>query len=239
VPQRRIRQLALGNVTYDPADRVSAFNGVTYGVANRIYRSDPETPPRLLADFYLSNEFAINGNAFGNIFVGGRAYPIEGAHVWANLGFNPNHARISEALFQLAYHARAGHRVALSYRYLRDVPRFFEDFNNSSQRFDEFSNDFKRIHQIGFFGKLVLTSQWAVHTRVAYSFEDSLLLVTRGGVEYTSKCRCWAGGFEVSYDRTRGFRFDLVYRLLGLGRDAGPRGPDEARLSDLGLLDGF
>jgi lipopolysaccharide assembly outer membrane protein LptD (OstA) len=239
VPQRRIRQLDLSNVTLDEADRVGKFNGITFGVGNRFYGPGDEGGSRLIADFYVSNEFRFNGSDFGNIFVGGRAYPFEGAHLWANLGFDPNAARLSEALLQFSYVAPAGHVVRLGYRYLRDVPSFFEDFQNSTDRFDEFTKEFTKINQIGFFGRLAITQQWLVNYTLAYTFEDSLILANNGGIEYVSRCRCWAAGFEVGQDRTRGFRFNLVYRFLGMGKAFDYGGPKSARLADLGLLDAF
>lgn len=238
VPQQRVRQLDLSNVTLDRADRVSEFNGVTFGVGNRVYGPSDEGGSRLIADFYVSNEFRINGEDFGNVFVGGRAYPFEGAHLWANLGFDPEETELSEAILRFSYAARAGHAVRLGYRYLRDVPRFFEDFQFSTDRFDDFTESFSRINQVFLFGRLALTRQWSLQHTVAYTFEDSLVLANHGGIEYVSKCRCWAAGFELAHDRTRGFRFNLVYRLLGMGKQLGYKGPESFGLADLGLLDG-
>jgi lipopolysaccharide assembly outer membrane protein LptD (OstA) len=239
VPQQRVRQLDLSNVTLDRADRVDRFNGITFGVGNRIYGPSDGGGSRLIADFYVSNEFQINGGDFGSVFVGGRAYPFEGARLWANLGFDPEEAEISEAILRFSYTARAGHAVRLSYRYLRDVPLFFEDFRSSTDRFDDFTASFAHINQARFFGRLAITRQWSLHYTVAYTFEDSLLLTNRGGVEYKSKCRCWAVGFELAHDRRRGFRFNLVYRFMGMGKQFGEVGPESVGLADLGLLDAF
>ena len=239
VPQRRLRQLALENVILDSADRVSGFNGITFGVANRVYGPGPDGGTRLLADFALSNEFRFDDGDFGVIFASARAYPFEGANVWVNLGFDPEKTQLTEAILQLGYAARAGHEARLSYRYLRDVPRFFEDFRRSSDRYDDFTADFSRINQIRFYGRLAITRQWAAYGSVAYTFEDSLLLGTRGGIEYTSKCRCWAAGFELSQDRAGGVHFNLIYRLLGMGKALDYRGPRSASLADWGLLDGI
>ena len=239
VPQQRVRQLDLSNVTLDQADRIGKFNGITFGVGNRVYGPSGEGGSRLIADFYVSNEFRMNDGEFGSIFVGGRAYPFEGAHLWANLGFDPEEAKLSEAIFQLSYAARAGHAAQLGYRFLRDVPLFFEDFRFSTDRFEEFTESFNRINQVYFFGRLAITRQWSLHHTVAYTFEDSLVLANRGGIEYESKCRCWAAGFELAHDRTRGFRFNLVYRFMGMGKQLGYAGPESIGMADLGLLDGL
>jgi lipopolysaccharide assembly outer membrane protein LptD (OstA) len=239
VPQQRVRQLDLSNVTLDRADRIDEFNGITFGLGNRIYGPGGEVGSRLIADFYVSNEFRFDDGEFGNIFVGGRAYPFEGAHVWATVGFDPEEAKLSEANLQFSYAGRAGHMVRLGYRYLREVPRFFEDFQYASDRFDNFSESFKRINQVSFYGRIAITRQWSANYRMAYTFEDSLLLANRGGIEYESKCGCWAAGFELSHDRAGGVRFNLVYRLLGMGKQVGYTGPESIGLADLGLLDGF
>ena len=54
---------------------------------------------------------------------------------------------------------------------------------------------------------------------VSYAFEQTLLLSNRVGVEYISRCRCWAARLTFETDRTRGFEFGLSYRILGLGDD--------------------
>jgi len=239
VPQQRVRQLDLSNVTLDRADRIDNFNGITFGVGNRVYGPSGEGGSRLIADFYVSNEFRFDDSEFGSIFVGGRAYPFEGAYLRANLGFDPEETKISEAILQFSYAARAGHSVRLAYRYLRDIPRFFEDFRYSTDRFDEFTESFNRINQVRLSGRLAVTRQWSLHHTVAYTFEDSLVLANYGGIEYVSKCRCWAAGFELSHNRTRGFRFNLVYRLVGMGKQLGYTGPESVGLADLGLFDGF
>jgi len=187
----------------------------------------------------LSNEYRFNDGDFGVIFLGGRAYPFEGAHVWANVGFDPEAADLFEAILQFGYTAAAGHAVQLGYRYLRDVPRFFEDFQRSTDRYNDFTQEFDHINQVRLHGRLAITPQWAVNGGVAYSFENSLMIGSRGGIEYTSKCRCWAGGLEVAYDRAHRLQFNLVYRLLGMGKALDYHGPQNVGLADLGLLDGL
>ena len=52
------------------------------------------------------------------------------------LGFDPEKARIAESLLEVAQAFQGGHRAGLRYRYLRDIPRFFEDFPYVHERFD-------------------------------------------------------------------------------------------------------
>jgi len=233
VPQRRVRQLALENVTGDMADRVDDMNVVTAGIGNRIFRRAAEGGSDLLADFYASAAFDVDDAEFGNLFVGGRFYLTERTEIWANLGFDPEATAISEALFNLRHAWEAGHRAEVRYRYVRTIPNFFEDFD-SSDRFDGFTEEFDSINQIRVLARLQLTPRWAVYDQVTYTFEDSLLLKNHFGIEYTSKCRCWAGGIRMSLNRRSEFRLSFDFRLLGLG------GPfEDAELGDLGLLDSF
>jgi hypothetical protein len=54
---------------------------------------------------------------------------------------------------------------------------------------------------------------------MTYSFEESFFLGNQGGVEYISRCNCWAIRVEVEDERTRGFQVGVRYRLIGLGDD--------------------
>jgi len=233
VPQSRIRQLDLDNVTDDMADRVDDHNAITAGVGNRVFRRGVEGGSDLLADFYASAEYRLDDAEFGDIFVGGRFFVTERTRIWANLGFDPRAAAISEALINLRHGWLAGHEVGVRYRYVRKIPNFYEDFD-SSDRFDGFTDDFNTINQIRTWARIQITPRWAVWDRLTYTFEDSLLLKNQFGVEYTSKCGCWAGGIRVSLNRRTQLRINFDFRLLGLG------GPfEKAAVGDMGLLDSF
>jgi lipopolysaccharide assembly outer membrane protein LptD (OstA) len=237
VPQERIRQLDLVNVMLDDADRIRKFNGFTYGVSNRFYRQTEGEGAQLIADIYLSNGVDVEEGEFAPIYLGGTAYPIDGLSILMNFGFDPEEVAVSEATAQIAYLHRRGHELALRYRYLKKTPKFFEDFKDSSERFDNFESGVERINQISGFARLAITDQWWVHYRGAYTFEDGLMLKNVGGIEYVSSCRCWAAGFELGHSRSRGVRFNLTYTFLGLGDDLQKTGPTSFGTGDIGLLD--
>jgi hypothetical protein len=65
-----------------------------------------------------------------------------------------------------------------------------------------------------------LTHQWAVTYLGSYSFENSFSLSHRFGIEYLSRCRCWAARLEINDNVVSGLSWHLQYRLLGLGDDA-------------------
>jgi lipopolysaccharide assembly outer membrane protein LptD (OstA) len=221
VPQMRLRQLDLQNVLRDPADRIAEFNGVTLGFGNEFWR-DPGSgkgPSRLLADFTLSAGYDIAKSEFGWVILYGQAYPGAGIRSRFVAGFDPEDAVFQEGWLSFDWESDAGHRVGVDYRYLREIPRFFEDFRFSSERFDDFESGFNRVNQLGVNLRFLIIQRWALAYRIAYSFEDSLLLGNRGSIEYISRCHCWAAGIEVSQSRARGVEFAVLYRLLGLGQE--------------------
>ena len=71
----------------------------------------------------------------------------------------------------------------------------------------------------------------------AYTIEDNLMLRNQGGIEYLSKCKCWVGGFELGHTRSRGLRFNLIYRVLGLGDDFERRSRTSFGSGEIGQLD--
>jgi lipopolysaccharide assembly outer membrane protein LptD (OstA) len=168
---------------------------------------------------------------FGDVYLDGRTYVWRGAAARFSLGIDPSQPRIDEALAELAWRAEAGHAVSLRYRYLREIPAYFEDFP-FGRRYKNF-DAFDRVNQAGLGLRVALAERWALTYRIEFEFENSELLDNDGGVEYVSRCRCWAIRLEVGADRSSGFQAGLRFRLMGLGDDATPFGSVKA----LGLLD--
>jgi hypothetical protein len=223
VTQQRIRQFELWNVTRDPSDRIESVNAFTAGLGNRFYVPQEEGgPPRLFADVAFSTQYDFGNNDLSSFYVEGSVYPIEKLDVRFNLGFDLQETQWSEGLLEAGYSTEEGHNLGFSYRYLRDTPRFFEDFrgfDDDENRFEDFEQGFQRINQIGIRGRLPLTRNWAISHALRYSFEGDLALTNRAGVEYISKCRCWAVQVEVGDDRSGGFDFNIRWVLIGIGDD--------------------
>jgi lipopolysaccharide assembly outer membrane protein LptD (OstA) len=219
--QERIRQFELFNVTRDPSDRIDSVNAITAGLGNRFYVPGEEgEPPDLFADVSLSTQYEFGDNDLGNFYLEGTVYPYERIQVRFNMGWDFEETEFSEGLLEARYSSEKGLDLAFSYRYLRDIPRFFESFTAGDEnRYDEFEEGFQRINQIGVRGRLPVTRNWAVSYRLRYSFENGILLTNRAGVEYISKCRCWAVLVEVGDDRSGGVDFNFRYVLIGLGDD--------------------
>ncbi len=220
VLQDRIRQLELYNITRDPSDRIDSLNALTVGVGNRLYAdTEDDGVARLLADLSLSTQYDLSEDEFGSALIDGTVYPGGGFSSRFNFGYDLGEQRVSEGLFRLGWSHEAGHDLSVHYRFLRDIPPFFEAFRFDDERFDEFEDNFTRVNQVSLYSRVAITRNWAVTYNGAYSFEQNLSLSNRFGLEYLSKCRCWAVRLEAEDNRSRGFDFNLSYRLIGLGDD--------------------
>ena len=219
VPQTRVRQLDLYNVTRDPADRLEAVDALTLAFANRIYGRGANAT-RLFADFVVSSQYEFHADeGVAPLYLDGTLFPAKNWRSRLIFGYDPDEARISEGLISVGWFHPDGHDVDLRYRYLRDIPLFFEDFRSADERFDASSSEFERVNQIALSLRAALTRRWAVTYSGVQSFEQSLSLTNTGGVEYTSGCQCWALRVEVGDDRQRGVQVGIAYTVLGLGRD--------------------
>jgi lipopolysaccharide assembly outer membrane protein LptD (OstA) len=219
-PQVRIRQYDLDTVTLDPADRVDRANQVSVGLANRFYTRGSDTEGgRLLADITLSVLYDIAHRHPGNFYIDGTLNPIPYLSSHLILGYNLDKTQIDEGLLEFAYSTPLGTDFSISYRYLRQIPVLFEGFQAGSLTSSSYNPSFNSINQVSFNTRLPFNRNWAVFYNIAYSFEQTLLLGNRGGVEYISKCRCWAIRGEVLQDRTHGITYSFDYTLLGMGQN--------------------
>jgi lipopolysaccharide assembly outer membrane protein LptD (OstA) len=136
-----------------------------------------------------------------------------------NAGFDLDDKTLDEALAETVWR---GERLALRlrYRYLENIPQFFENFLEANDRYEDFRSDFDRINQISGTVAYGLSANWLARYQGGYSFERSFSLTHRVGIEYVSQCDCWALGVEARKNRDTGAEFHVVYRIVGLGKDA-------------------
>lgn len=222
VPQDRVRQLTVENILRDPADRIGRINGVVAGFSNRIFAEPNDARggvQRLIADFSTSVEYQASGGKFGQVVTDGWLYAKPNTALHLIAGYDLDDMVFKEGLWEYGWRSPKGHDLNFRYRYIRDIPRFFEDFKFDDERFKEFKQGYNRVNEFGFTGRWAITARWAVTTSISYAFEKSILLASRGGVEYISKCGCWAIRAEIEDDRNRGYQFAIAYRLMGLGDD--------------------
>jgi lipopolysaccharide assembly outer membrane protein LptD (OstA) len=242
VLQERLRQLELGNVLRDPADRINETNAATFALGNRMFVPAPLRedglldPPRLFADVTLSASWDFSDEDFRNVYVDGVLFPTRQLRTRFNTGWDIEESEVTEALFEFAYSDEIGNDIGIGYRKVENVPAFFEDWDDD--RTDEFEEGFDEINQIELFGRYAFTKLWAVSYRLRYSFEGSVTLTNEVGVEYISRCRCWAVRLEFEQDRQSGYEAGIRYRIIGLGDDtvrpfrSARRGPNDPILLD-------
>jgi len=222
VLQERVRQLDPTSVVRDPGDRIRSVNALTLALGQRFYQTPAagsEQAPRLWGDVTVSAHYDFANDAIRNVFVDGALFPSQNWQTRFNVGWDLDRSEIGEGLFEVVYSDPKGNDVWLSYRLVKQVPQFFENFRFDRERFDQFDAAFNEIQQVDFQTRWAFAPRWALTYRVAYSLEQSLLLYNEAGIEYLSKCRCWAIRIDVDDDRARGLEVGLEYRLIGLGDD--------------------
>jgi LPS-assembly protein len=217
--QARLRALDPISILRDPADRIAAVQALHVSLGNRLYTPGAEegAPPRLVADATLTAWWDFARDSVRDIFLDGSVFPALRWRSRFNLGYDLDQSNIDEALFEVGYSDERGNDVSLGYRFVRDLPKFFEGFRYDRSRFDEFSVNFDRINQLDLYGRWTLLRGFAATYRIQYSLEGHFSLRQQAGLEYTSRCRCWAIRLEAEDERSRGFAFGVSYRILGTG----------------------
>lgn len=219
--QERLRTLDLDAVSRDPSDRLDRAQQLSFGATQRVLGGVGDDGRRWLrADLTLLGLYDFEEHDFADVVLDGRLAPSEFGRLRFNVGFDTDDVRVDEGLAEWSWTHQAGHALTASYRYLRQVPDVFERFPRTD-RFDDARPE-DGVEQLGGSVRLAVTRQISASWRVAYSFETDRLLGNQGMVEYLSSCGCWAAGIEVADDRARGFQMKVLYRLIGLGKDASP-----------------
>jgi LPS-assembly protein len=216
VPQQRVRDLDLDSVTRDTADRVQSANRVTWGAVQRL-RVTGQGADAVDAELTLLGSYEIDENHFGWIIADGGLQPSRYGSTRFHVGYDPQKTQISEGLVEWNWRHPDGHRLGLGYRFLRDIPHVFEDWQRG-ERFDNFTG-FDHINQVYAEARIQATKRWLLGYKTGFSFDREVFLQNSGLVEYLSKCGCWAGGVELSQDRASGVNVRVIYRLVGLGDD--------------------
>lgn len=218
--QERLRELDLDNVTLDPADRLPSANVLAGGFGNRLYgKGSDGGPPRLLADVTVLGQYDFSQDQAGELVLDGTGYPGGGISTRFIMGYQMQEQRFDEALVQASWSSPRGDDLSVSYRFLDQIPLFYESFRYDTERFKTFTGSFSQVNQIGVYARWALTQNWGITYSGTYSAENSVFLGNQGGIEYLSKCRCWALRLEVDEDPVSGASFGIKYRIVGLGDD--------------------
>jgi len=226
VLQERIRQLELTNVLRDPSDRIDGVDALTFALGNRLFVPSPPgekgmlEPPRLFLDATASASWDFANEDLRNLYLDGEMFPSRSWRLRFDTGWDLQHTDLTEALFEFGYSDEIGNDLGLGYRKVVDIPPFFEGFRSSDARFDHADKEFNQIDQLELFSRYAFTTSWAASYRLRYSFERSLALTNQVGVEYTSRCKCWAVRLYLEDERQHGVQWAVRYRIVGLGTDS-------------------
>jgi hypothetical protein len=216
IAQQRVRDLDLDSVTRDTADRIAQANRFTWGAVQRL-RVLGKGEEAVEAELTLLGSYEIEDDDFGWIIADGGFEPSRYGATRFHVSYDPEKTHIAEALTEWTWRHPTGHKVALGYRYLRDIPDVFEDWKRG-ERFDNFTR-FDHIDQVFTELRVRATKRWLLGYKTSFSFDREVFLQNAGLIEYTSRCGCWAAGVELSEDRSSGVDVRLIYRLVGIGDD--------------------
>jgi lipopolysaccharide assembly outer membrane protein LptD (OstA) len=211
VPQDRLRLLERDNVTLDPSDRIQDANDIVMGVNNRL-----ASPGGLQTEITLITQYEAAQSKWGEAVIQGRTMLPGGVFFRFHGAVDLDSKEFADGLADVGWSWRGGHRVSIGYRYVKDIPQVFENFVRND-RFEDFLDGFNRINQISGAARWQATRSWALTYTGNYSFDNAVSLINQFGLEYLSKCNCWAIRFEVNQDRTRGIDWTIQYRVVGLG----------------------
>lgn len=219
VPQDRLRELDVDNVILDPSDRIKEADNAVFGIQNRLFRLDDSS---LFGDIVVSAEYRAAQRDWGPAILQGTTQLPAGLALRFQSVYEVDKKQFSDGLAEIWWSHPFGHSFSIAYRYLAqdEIPKLFEDFAFKDERYQRFDSAFTKVNQISGSGRIQLTHQWALTYLGSYSFENSFSLSHRFGVEYLSRCRCWAARLEFDDNVVTGLQWHLQYRLLGLGDDA-------------------
>jgi lipopolysaccharide assembly outer membrane protein LptD (OstA) len=217
LPQDRIRQLDPDTVFTDPTDRMRDYNQLIFSVGNRFFRSK-DLSRTWLGDVTLSQAWDFEDHSIGDFVVDGRTGRWKGINSTFHMTVDADASKVKEGLIDLRWRAPFDVSMYLRYRYLRDIPLFFESFRGeNADRFDEFKSGFTHVSQIDAQISIPLMDRIVLGGEITYSIEDDLRLRTRGSVDYVSKCRCWAAGVELRDTRNDGLQTTFRFTILQPG----------------------
>lgn len=226
LPQYRFRQFERDNLLADPSDRVNRRHTFTVGLSNRAYSKS-----RMLGTIDLSIDYhdmgagtkysvTQNDKNFSRFVVAGQTRRLYRTTTEFNLTFDPEDERIEEGLFSLGVTPWRWLSLRAGYRYRAPVPartaRYFSQISGDNP-WDDKTPALSQVRPGGaiHFGES-LRLKYAAH----YDLEESRLIRHSGGIEYRSKCKCWAIGVDLSKRPGEKMNIGLRYSLLGAGDDS-------------------
>ncbi len=202
VPDARYLELSLGNLLLAPAQAL-------------------DVPARQLASLRLGSGYDFELGRVVDVYAEATLQPSDALSFDGQLGWDPKETRLEEALLRASFAPGDGYGIAAEYRFVRELPRVFEDFRYSSDIFGDFDRSFSRINQASVSGSVPVTRRVDVFASGYLSFEQSASNSGQIGLILHSSCRCWDLVPMVSHStRPDETRFALQLRVAGFGFSA-------------------
>ncbi len=240
VRPRRIIAGDLRTLLREPTDRLEDERVLTASVGNRLYtRSGAADTSRLLGELRLAASYDFvrddadtedqEQKSLSYLFVDSAVHPWRNLLLQGQLGYDPEESDVEEALAAVSWRGDTDHRLApndverrhevrLAYRYLRDLPPFFEDFRRSDEVFEDAEENFDRIEQLNATGVWVATRMLDLFVNGYTSLESSKVSGGSIGGLLHSECACWRVRVELERRlRPEDTRFRVNLQLAGFG----------------------
>ena len=208
-------------LTRNPADRIADERLLQFSLGSRLFAA-PEGPgraPRLVGEFRIGSGYDFERGRMAQIFLTAGLSIWEHLRLYAELGYDSKETRVEEAGAGLSWMAERGHELALSYRYVRDIPLTFEAFEFDSDVFDNGDDEVDRINQLSARARWILSQRWELFGDGYYSLDESSTNEGSLGILYRSLCNCWELTAELEQRvRPNTTRFEVRLHLAGLGQ---------------------
>jgi lipopolysaccharide assembly outer membrane protein LptD (OstA) len=227
VDQSRLRALSLENVTRNPSDRIENVNQFVLSLGQKFYlRPNASSAPRLAVDLVTGVDWDFAGNrGLGNFYVEGRLFPGGRFSGRVRGAFDLEKAEVQEGEIGLNFRVPwvdwlvRNAILGTDYRYRSQLARFAESVRGSPSTTGTGDTV---LNQLDVNATIELTERVRLRYQMTNSFaKDSGLILSRGILDYVSKCRCWGVGFSVFQEREQGVGGGIEIRFLGLGDGKG------------------
>jgi lipopolysaccharide assembly outer membrane protein LptD (OstA) len=214
---KRLASADLRLLSRNPSDRVDDEKVLEIGLGNRFFgAASPNRPVRQLAELRIFSGYDFERGQLTNLYLESSLEPSQTTRLDFVFGYDSKKTRVDEALVRVGWSHPGGHLFSSSYRYLRNIPLIFEDFE-FDRDYKNFDSSFDRVNQLDVDVNLRVSSRLDLFLLGDASFEDSSKAGTIGFILH-SACNCWdllaSARKRIRPDDTS---VNLEIRLSGLG----------------------
>lgn len=229
VVQKRIEHGDLRNLLRDPSDRIPQTQRLEFSLNNRFFTPEPgRLAPRMLSSFQIGAGYDFDENDRTLMFTQATFAPSEDLELIANLGWDPEEYRVDESLLGVRWQSQRQfalkssvsdrrHSMEFSYRFLRNIPLAFENFQREDGVYEDFETDLTKISQFNLRANMPVFRRLDVFVNGFWMTETS----SSGGefgIALLSACACWEVVSSIEQRlRPDETRFRIEVRLAGFG----------------------